>query len=107
MDVVNRSDREVTIGYEFEAPSSAGGGEGLMPPCERMMSVFGSVAGRFEILVDGEVVLAEEMPPGMPHDGFVVIRVTIEPDGEVEVAAQPAWMRRPPDLPVQRLPDCG
>lgn len=107
IDVVNRSNREVRIGYEFEAPNSAGGGEGLMPPCERMMSPFGGVGGRFEILVDGDVVMAEVMPPGMPADGFVLVRVTIEPDGEVEVAPQPAWMRLPPDLVNQRLPDCG
>ena len=106
IDVVNRSDRELVIGYEFETPNASGGGEGTMPPCERMEMLFGSVAGDYEILLDRERVLEGAVPDAMPDDGFLIVRLTIDADGDVDVIG-PRWTRIPPELRNQALPECG
>ncbi len=107
LDVFNHSATELDVGYEFEADNVAGGGEGLIAACERHMMPFGMVAGDFEVLVDREVVLAGAVPRGAPDDGFLVVVITIEPDGTVEPVPPPRWVRAVPEFVNQPLFDCG
>lgn len=105
--VANRSDRDVAVGYEFEAPSSGGGGEGLVARCELQEVMFGEVAGRYQVIVDREAAFDGVVPPGGPADGFLVVRLIVEPDGAVRLDGQPAWTRIPPALVNRPLAGCG
>ena len=105
--VENRSDRDVAVGYEYESPNSSGGGEGLLPRCEFQEMLFGEVAGSFGLLVDGTPVFDGAVPPGMPADGFLVVRLSIDADGDVTPEGRPAWTRLPPPLTNRPLADCG
>lgn len=107
IDVVNRSAREVTVGYTFEAAASAGAGEGLVPACSRSSMGFGAVGGRYEIHVDDEAVLDAVLPEGTPDEGFLVVRLVIEADGSADAAAPPGWTRIPPEPNDALIPGCG
>jgi hypothetical protein len=105
--VENRSDRDVTVGYEYESPNSSGGGEAFVPRCEFQEMLFGEIAGSFELVVDGAPAFDGTVPPGMPADGFLVVRLSIDADGDVTPGGEPAWTRIPPPLSNRPLADCG
>jgi hypothetical protein len=105
--VENRSDRDVTVGYEFEAQNSSGGGEGIVVHCEYQQMVFGEVGGSYGVLVDGTPAFDGAVPSGMPADGFLVVRLSIDADGDVTPEGEPAWTRMPPPLTNRPLADCG
>ncbi len=85
IQVANASDREVAVGYEFEAGNSGGGGEGTVASCEQVSMTFGAVAGQYRVLIDGAPVHEAAAPAGVPADAWFVVRVTIGRDGEPEV----------------------
>lgn len=105
--VENRSDRDVAVGYEFQAPSSSGGGEGLVAPCQVQEMLFGEVAGTYEVFVDREAAFDGVVPSGVPAEGFLVVRVIVEPDGGVTLEGQPGWTQIPPVLVSRPLAGCG
>lgn len=106
IDAVNGSNRERSLGYTFEHASMSGEGEGLAPPCERMSMLFGEIAGTYAVRVDGETVLEGEVPPGLPADGFFVVRLRVDADGVV-TTDEPGWTRIAPEVGAQRLQGCG
>ncbi|HVM24878.1 MAG TPA: hypothetical protein VM253_05720 [Candidatus Limnocylindrales bacterium] len=106
LEVVNRSNVPAVAGYEFEAVASSGGGEGEVPACHRVMLVFGTVGGDYEILVDRDVTAEGRVPAGVPPEGFLVLRIVID-EGGVATAGEPRWTRVPPDVPSQPLGDCA
>jgi hypothetical protein len=103
----NRSDREVTVAYEFEAQNASGGGESLLPRCDYQEVLFGEVAGSYEVLLEGTRALDGTVPPGMPADGFLMVRLSIDADGEVTPQGETGWTRIPPPLTNRPLADCG
>ena len=106
IDVANASNRDLSVGYEFQHPSLSGEGEGLAPRCGRMSIGFGEIAGTYAIRVDGETVFEGEVAPGLPSDGFFVVRLRVDADGLV-TADQPGWTRIPPETVDQRFQGCG
>lgn len=106
IEVVNGSNRDLSVGYAFEHASMSGEGEGLAQPCERMSILFGEIAGTFAVRVDSETVIEGEVPPGLPSDGFFVVRVRVDSDGVV-MADEPGWTRIRPEMVGQRLQGCG
>lgn len=106
IQVTNGADQEVAIGYSFEAFQSSGGGEGSVGACEQAMIPFGTVGGSFTILVDGESVFEHAVAAGTPVDAWMVVRVTIGPDGEAEVTGTNVAARMP-DPVTRPIPNCG
>jgi hypothetical protein len=106
IDITNRSDAERTIGYEFDMGSMSGGGEGTLLACERSVMPFGEIGSNFTILVDSEPVIEETLPPGIPPDRFVVVKVTVAEDGTATAAA-PVLAARMPPVQSAPIPGCG
>jgi hypothetical protein len=104
IDVRNSSNRQLEVGYEFEASQTSGTGAGLIEPCSRQPMQAGQIGGDYEILVDGKSVLQATVPLSAPADAFIVINVSIGPDGEVEVS--PGGFVQAPRLDTVPLP-CG
>ncbi len=106
IEVVNASNQESEVGYEFEAVQSSGGGEGTVRRCEQVVVPFGLIGGRYSILLNGEALIEEAVPPGLPADAWVVVRVEIGPGGE-GTAHRPRVVARMPDPQPRRIADCG
>ncbi len=106
IEVINASNQESEVGYEFEAVQSSGGGEGTVGRCEQVVVPFGLIGGRYSILLDGEALIEGAVPPGLPADAWVVVRVEIGPDGEGEVIG-PRVVARMPNPQPRRIGDCG
>jgi hypothetical protein len=105
MDITNASADEVAVGYEFDAPNMSGTGETLAMPCRREAMPIGTISGTYRIKVAGDTVLEQSVPPAAGPDAFLVVRIGIDPDGEVEVAA-PVVVLEPPNASAA-LPGCG
>ena len=106
IQVTNGADQGVAIGYSFEAFQSSGGGEGSVGACEQAMIPFSTVGGSFTILLDGESLFEHAVAAGTPADAWMVVRVTIGPDGEAEVTGTNLAARMP-DPVTRPIPNCG
>lgn len=106
IQVANASDREVAVGYEFEAVNTGGGGEGAVASCEQALMTFGTVSGRYRVLVDGVQLPEAAAPAGVPADAWVVVRVSVSADGDATVVGTgiAAMMLDPDPRPVA---DCS
>ena len=105
IQVANTSDREVAVGYEFDAGNSGGGGEGTVASCEQVSIPFGAISGQYRVLIDGAPVHEAAAPAGVPAGAWFVVRVTIGPDGETEVTGAGLTPRMPD--PDSRPIACG
>jgi hypothetical protein len=106
LDVTNASSAEHTIGYEWTADDGGGSGESTTASCERVAQEFGEIRGDYSFQVDGISVLEGTVPPNAPPGGYLVIRVSIEPDGTTTAAA-PLFLARAPDPQPRPLGGCG
>jgi hypothetical protein len=106
LDVANASADQRTIAYEFEMGNSSGGGEGTLLACERSTMTFGEIGGRYTVEVDGEPVVDATMPPNVPLDRFVVVRIMIAADGTASAAA-PVLSARAPPIETGPIAGCG
>ena len=98
IDVRNASSGELRVGYDFVAGEVSGTGEGLVLACQRQPVHGGQIGGAYVILVDGKSVF-EATVPAAPEGAFLVVNVSIGPDGEVQVS-QGGFVRVPPVDPV-------
>jgi hypothetical protein len=105
LDVTNGSDSDLAVGYEFESPGTSGTGETLATACRREATPLSSVIGTYHVTVDGKTVSEDRVPLHADAGSFLVIRVRIGPDGEVEVAP-PIILAAQPNLSVA-IPGCG
>jgi len=105
LDITNASDRDVVVGYEFEAPGSGGSGEVFQTACRRDAARFQTIVGSYHVTVEGKTVWEDTVPANAGSDRFLVIRVRIGPDGEVEIAP-PVILAAQPNLSVA-IPGCG
>ena len=76
-----------------------------VPSCRQEATDVGSISGDYEVAIDGEVVHEGTVPDGMGPDRFIVVRVRIDPDGEVE--ALPAAVLMEGTVVSRALPGCG
>lgn len=106
VQVANASDREVRVGYEFEGPNMGGGGEGTVGSCEQVSMTFGTVMGRYTVLIDGEPLHQAAAPAGVPADAWVVVQVSVSADGDAEVVGT-GIAARMPDPDPRPIADCG
>ena len=106
IQVANASDREVAVGYEFEAVNTSGGGEGTVASCEQVAMAFGAVAGRYRVLIDGAPVHEAAAAGGVPADAWFVVRVSIGRDGEAEVIGA-GISPQMPDPDPRPIAGCG
>ena len=104
IDVRNSSNRDLEVGYEFEAGNTSGSGGGLIGACERQPMQGGQIGGAYEILVEGKSVLEATVPLSAPANAFMVVNVAVDPDGKVEVS-QGGFVQAPP-LDTVPIP-CG
>jgi hypothetical protein len=107
LDVVNASDREVSVGFEFDSVNAGGGGEGTVPACERTVMTFGDVAGTYEVTVAGTTVVDAQVPPGMPARGYLFVRVQVDADGSASADGPPRWVAAEPASVTAPLANCG
>ena len=105
LDITNRTADDVAVGYEFEAPGTGGTGEVLATACRRDATPLSTIVGTYHVTVNGKTVWEDAVAPGAAAEGFLVIRVRIGPDGEVEVAP-PVILAAQPRLGVA-IPDCA
>lgn len=105
LEVANSSDGDVAVGYEFESPGTSGTGETLAAACRREAVPLSSVIGTYDVTVEGKKVWEDAVPLHADAGSFLVIRVRIGPDGEVEVAP-PVILAAQPNLSVA-IPGCG
>ena len=103
VEVTNRSDHDVAVGYAYEAFGTSGTGEALSSACRREALRFEPISGQYEILVDGENV-TDGMVATRPG-GFFIVTLTIHENGGVEVAG-PAERDQAPETNVT-IPSCG
>jgi len=106
VQVANASNREVAVGYEFEAINTGGGGEGTVASCEQVSIPFGAVSGQYRVLVDGVPVHEAAAPAGVPADAWFVVRVSIGPDGDAEVIGA-GMTPQMPDPNPRPVAGCG
>jgi hypothetical protein len=86
VEVTNRSDRDVAVGYTFATTVISGSGETSSSACRREALRFGMVAGQYVITVDGKRVTTGGIGAELPEDSeFLVIRLKIHENGGVEV----------------------
>ena len=104
IDVRNSSNRQLEVGYQFEAGQTSGSGAGLIGPCERQPMQAGQIGGDYVIRVDGKSVLEATVPLSAPPDAWMVIKVSVDPDGLVEVS--PGGLVQAPRLDTVPIP-CG
>lgn len=103
--VRNASDRQLEVAYEFAAAAASGSGAGLIGPCERQPMQGGRIGGDYVISVDGKPVLEATVPLSAPPDGWMVINLSVDPDGQVEVS--PGGFVQVPPADTVALPGCG
>ena len=65
----------------------------------------GRIGGDYVISVDGKPVLEATVPLSAPPDGWMVINVSVDPDGQVEVS--PGGFVQVPPVDTVALPGCG
>jgi hypothetical protein len=105
IDVTNASDREVVVATEFDSPGSSGNGESLAAACRREATPVFPVTGDYRVSVDGEAVADGVVQASDGTGRFLVIRVFVGPDGDVEAAA-PVILASAPDV-SSAIPGCG
>ena len=105
IQVANASDREVAVGYEFEAVDTGGGGEGTVASCEQVSIPFGAVSGQYRVLIDGTPVHEAAAPAG-PADAWFVVRVIVDPEGDTEVIGAGITAQMPDPNP-RPIAGCG
>ena len=103
IDVRNASGREMLVGYEFVAGGVSGTGEGLVLACQRQPVPGGQIGGDYVVLVDGKSVF-EGTVPAAPEGAFLIVNVSIGPDGEVQVS--PGGFVRVPPVDTVAVPGC-
>jgi hypothetical protein len=106
IQIANASDREVKVGYEFEGPQMTGGGEGTVGSCEQVAMPFGPVSERYTILLDGEALHDAAAPAGVPAGAWVVVRISVDADGDANVTGSGIAPRMPDPNP-RPIADCG
>lgn len=107
-EVLNRSDQERVLSYEFEAAdrSSTGSGEGLIPACTAMVESWAEITGSYVLRLDDEVLVEDRLVPGQGDDAFLVVRVQVGEDGSLEVVP-PALVAAGPELGSRPILACG
>lgn len=85
LDVTNATADEAVVGWTFDSEGHSGNGESLVSSCRRETLPVSSISGDYAISVDGKSVFEGAVPPRASADSFFVVRVTIGPDGDVEV----------------------
>ena len=103
IDVRNASARELRVGYEFVAGEVSGTGEALVLACQRQPVHGGQIGGDYVVHVDGKSVF-EATVPAAPEGAFLVVNVSIGPDGEVQVS--PGGFVRVPPVDIVAVPGC-
>ncbi len=103
--VTNRTNENRVIGYEFEAESTAGGGEGEVP-CGRTVILFGELVGSYVILADGQPVAEGQVPAAARAGTFLVFRIEIDEEGSAS-AMGPDVRAQPPDEQALIFENCG
>jgi len=106
IEVVNSSDQDLGIGYEFESGQNSGAGEASVGHCEQVALGFGTISGRYSLLLDGEALTEGPVPTGAPADAWLVVRVHVDPDGEGKVIGTRIVAERP-DSGSRPIADCG
>jgi hypothetical protein len=106
LDVTNATPQEVVIGWEFEADGHSGSGEALIAACRRESMVPSVINGGYTISVNGETVAEGTVPERAGAETFLVVRVRIGPDGDVDVDP-PGVALQPPPAVGANLPGCG
>lgn len=95
--VVSRADETHVVGYEFDADTMSGAGEGEVE-CGSALMHFGEILGEYTVLVDGEEAASGRVPNGVAPGSFLVFRVDIDADGSATVFG-PNVARALPDEP--------
>jgi hypothetical protein len=103
VEVSNNSTNQVSVGYEVTAAGMSTGAEMLAPAC-RIETMASTASGEYQVLVAGKSVAEGAVPGGIGDDRSVVIRLRIDPDGEVE-AAPPLVMATQPNVSAA-IPGC-
>lgn len=107
MELTNRSDRDLTFSYEFDQPQTmSGSGEGSMPACTTAVQLWGEIAGRYELMIDGVSAVQGSLPPGAGAGSYLFVRLRVDPDGEV-VVGQSGLVRQEPELISEPIEGCG
>ena len=103
VEVANHSEHEVAVDYEFTSPGLSAVGATLVSACwlESIASLSG---GEYRIDVDGNTVVEDSVPGGIGDNQFFVIRLRIDPRGEIE-AAPPLVMATQPNVSAA-IPGC-
>ena len=103
VEVANHSQHEVAVDYEFTSAGSSSVGAILVSACW-LESIASSSGGEYRIGVDGNTVVEDNVPGGIEDDQFFVIRLRIDPRGEIE-AAPPLVMATQPNVSAA-IPGC-
>lgn len=106
LQLTNRSENALAVGYAFEGNNASGGGEGSIEPCQAVAMGFGEVAGHYRVLVGGEAVGEGDVPPGFGRFVFLIVDVSIDADGTVETRPHRISRVQPPMMP-RAVARCG
>lgn len=106
VDVTNMSAQPLDIAYEFEGDNSAGGGEGPVLPCNQSVMPFAMIAGEYVLTLEGASILEGTVPPRLPPEAWLLVRVVIGADGELDVIG-PVSLPRAPEFESRSLGACG
>jgi hypothetical protein len=105
IDVMNASAAEATLEHEFESEGMSGAGESLLPACRRETLQLAPISGSYRMRVERTTVAEGVVPASAGSEQFLVVRLLIGPDGEVEAAA-PVVLAEPPNASAA-IPGCA
>ena len=105
--VVNRTDHDVTVSYEFESADrgSGGSGEALVSACTVTTEWWSEITGTYTVGIDGELVHSGRIEPGQGAGGHLVVRIELRPGDDPDVAA-PVLLAAGPESGFRTLAGC-
>jgi hypothetical protein len=106
VEVTNRSDHDVAVGYSFESPGTSGEGQALSSSCRREALRFGPMGGQYVISVDEKRITTGDLSDRLDPNGFLVLRVWIHENGGVEVGGSLDSLEQAPQTDFA-LNGCG
>jgi hypothetical protein len=105
-DVTNASSRLRDLRYEIAEPSGASAGSTSAIPCARTVIDLGRASRTIELSVDGAGRIGSyTVTPADAVSAYLVMRVTIGPDGTAELVGVAA-VEAHPGASVEPVPGC-
>ena len=104
-DLTNRSSVLRDVRYEIAEPAGASAGSTSAIPCARMVVELGRASRTVALTVDGDRIGSYTVTPADAVSTYLVMRVTIDPDGDAVLVGVEAAEANPA-ASIEPIPGC-